>query len=166
MTTLNRIHALGAPDPALSTRFFCFFPDVGEDIYMALALKVQATFPKVPAKSRHTHGSVRYFPDNNEIDGLSITFYETYDFKVTKWLSRWRGLIVHEDGSYGVPTDYQKDIVVQCFLPGSDSPAMVFTYKECWPTDQNPFDLQYEDENGHLLIDAQFSTNKVEMKTS
>ena len=159
---LNRIHAINAPDPALNFRWFVRVPNSGYG-YDYVAERITATFPKVPAKGRFTHGRQNYYPDNNDIDGLTIAFYETFDYRVTKWLSRWRGLMLHADGTYGVPKDYYKDIVAELYMPGDNDAALTLTYKDCWPTDQGAFDLSYEDEVGRIVLEAQFSTNRVEL---
>lgn len=158
---LNRINALNAPDPAVNFRWFVTVPDGGQG-YDYVAERITATFPKVPAKARFTHGRQNYYPDNNDIDGITIAFYETYDFRVTKWLSRWRGRIVHPDGTYGVPRDYQRDIIADLYLIGSNAPVLTLTYKKCWPTDQGAFDLSYEDETGRIIVEVQFATNQVD----
>lgn len=160
---LNRIHAFGLKDPALTQRWFLYVPDAG-DLYQCIAEKITATFPKIPAKSRFTHGRMNYFPDNNEIDGISVTFYETYDYDVTRWLSRWRGRVVHEDGTYGVPSDYKKDVTAQMFLPGSEQPALTLVYKGAWPTDKGAFEFSYEDDSGRIMVEAQFSVDEVELR--
>lgn len=159
---LHRIHALEVKDPAFAFRWFVYVPDAG-GLYQCIAEKLTATFPKVPAKSRFTSGRVNYFPDNNEIDGLTITFYETYDYDVTRWLSRWCGKIVHEDGSYGVPNDYKKEIIAQLLLPGSDTPSLTLTYKGAWPTDRGAYNLAYDDESGRITVEAQFSVDELTM---
>lgn len=160
---LNRERVFNLKDPALPTRWFVNVPD-GGDIYTIVAEKITATFPKIPAKSRFTSGRMQYYPDNNEIDGLTITFYETYDYDVTRWLSRWRGRVVHKDGSYGIPVDYKKEITAQLYLPGSDTPSVTCVYKGAWPTDQSAFNLSYEDEANRIMVEAQFSVDELEMK--
>lgn len=162
MAILDRIHALYAPDPALKFRFYVHVPDV-DDMYSCVVDTISATFPKVPAKARFGGGSNTYFPDTNDIDGLSITFYEAYDYRVTAWLSRWRAKVVKPDGTYGLPPEYKRDITVMMFNYSVETPVMTMTYKDCWPTDQNPFALSYEDSEGRLQVEAQFAVDNLEL---
>lgn len=162
MAILDKIHALNAPDPALKSRFYVYVPDI-TDLYQCVVETIQPTFNKIPAKPRFTAGRNEYFPDNNDIDGLSITFYETFDFKVTAWLSRWRSKIVHPNSTYGLPKEYKRDILVHVYSYDSEHPLIIMKYIGCWPTDQNPFNLAYEDETGRLQVDAQFSVDGLEL---
>lgn len=163
MGILDRTYALYAPDPALPFRFYVVVPDTN-GLYNCVVEQVQATFRKIPAKPRFSAGSNDYYPDNNDIDGLSITFYETFDYRVSAWLSRWREKVVRADGSYGLPTEYKKDITVYAYNYNSESPVLTIVYKDCWPTDQSPFAFSYDNVEGRLMVEAQFSVDSAELK--
>lgn len=162
MAILDRLHALYAPDPSLKSRFYVYVPDTN-DPYHCVVETINATFNKIPAKPRFGGGSNTYFPDNNDIDAITITFYETYKYQVCAWLSRWRALIVKPDGSYGLPPEYKRDFRVALFNYNNEEPTLTLTYKGCWPTDQNPFALAYEDAEGRLQVEATFSVDNLEM---
>ncbi len=156
---LSREIALSVPDPALSTQWVLRVPFVNSTIQV-VAEKVTATFSKVPATARFNTGSNTYYPGTNDIDALSITFYETYDYRVSQWLRQWRLLVVHDDGNYGVPAEYKKKMFVQMYSSQGNI-AQTLTYHGTWPTDKEAISLSYDDETGRITVDAQFSVDSM-----
>lgn len=163
MTVLSRAFALNVDDPALKENFFVRVADTTSQ-YQLLAERVTATFPKTPAQARFGGGKNTYFPATCEQDGISIAFYETYDYKTTAWLSKWYNEIIDENGNYGYPTKYKKTIVVEAYLPGEDRITMKMTYFGCWPTDRNSFEYTYEDESGRQTVEVQFSVDRMKLE--
>jgi hypothetical protein len=160
---LLRDLALNAPDPALASHFLVKIP-LGNYTKDIIAERVTATFPKTPANPRFNGGSNSYFPGTTDIDGLSISFRETYDYRVTKWLNEWRLLVFDQkDGTYGMPINYKKTINVVYFGAGSNKPKDS-EYLGCWPTDKGPFSCDYSDETGRLIVEVQFSVDSMNWK--
>lgn len=156
---LLRDLALSAPDPALSSLFIIRLPfgDYTKDI---LAEKADPTFSKTPANPRFTNGSNAYYPGITDIDGMSISFYETHDLRVSKWLNDWRLMVFDKtDGSYGMPADYKKTINIGYIDPTTGKESHNADYIGMWPTDKGPFNLDYSDDSGHLMVEAQFSVD-------
>lgn len=162
MSILDRFNALNAPDPALKFRFYVYVPDT-TDSYHCVVENITATFVKIPSKPRFNGGSNSYYPDTNDIDGLSITFYEAYDYRVSAWLSRWRALVVRSDGFYGIPSEYKKTIMIHAYNNNSENPTLKLQYSGCWPTDQQPFEFSYEDATGRMTVQAQFSVDNTQL---
>lgn len=154
--------ALGAVDPALSTRWYVLVPGATSPTF-AVAESVNVTFRKIPSKSRYRTGKNANYADNSEIDGITIVFFETADFQVTKWLKKWREMVFHPDGTYGLPAQFKKDITVQLLGIDSMSPKMTVKYTGCWPTDQSPWALDYEAADGRIKVEAQFAVDDMEM---
>ena len=158
---LSRDSAFGVPDPALASLYKVFVPFLGSTTIL-VAETISPTYQKIPAVARFGHGSNTYFPDVNDIDGLTITFYETHDFLVTKWLKAWRKMVVNpEDSSYGVPTTYKQEISVHYYNGWSPAPVYLARYIGCWPTDQGTFSLDYSNLEGKLSVEAQFSVDSM-----
>ena len=158
---LNRQYALNAVDPALSTRWYVMVPGATSPTF-AVAESVTATFRKIPAKSRYRTGKNSNYADNSEIDGLTIVFFETSDFQVTKWLRTWREMVFHPDGTYGLPVQYKKDIFVQMLGIENNNVQLSLKYTGAWPTDQSPWTLDYEDATGRVKVEAQFSVDEMQ----
>ncbi len=158
---LLRDTALKAPDPALSSLWQVMIPFANGKAVL-FAESVTLTWTKVPAEARFADGKHQYYPGFAELDGITITFYETHDHKVGNWLQEWQRLVYDsESGIYGYPAKYKQDITVNLFSKFSKSPAKIVTYNRCWPTDKGPYELNYSEETGRITIQAQFATDKV-----
>jgi len=161
MGVLSRDYALSVPEPALTTLWRVMIP-FGNSVTHLLAESVTLTWLKVPTEPVFSGGKHVYFPGMAEVDGLAITFYETHDYQVSKWLENWQMLVYNVDsGVYGVPAQFKKEITVNLFSKVSTKPIKIVTYNGCWPTDKGPYELNYQEETGRIVIQAQFAVDKV-----
>ena len=152
--------ALNLKDPALSTTFLVRMPWAADNLKEIVVEKVTPTFSKTPATPRFNQGSNTYFPGITDIDGLTVSFYETYDFAVITWLRNWREKVYNtSNGVYGMPKDYKKSIHVIQYGQGSNSKVADVKYQGCWPTDTAPLSLDYTDESGVIKVEGQFSVD-------
>lgn len=159
---LERELAYGMPEPAQSTLWVVEFP-FSTSVYHIYAEQFSPTFPKVPSRPRFTDGSNTYYPEITDIDGISATFYETSDYRVSQWLMKWRQLIVDAKGNYGAANRYKKKVTARLFARDNlNNASAVLVYSGVWPTDKSPFSLNYDDETGRLTVEVQFSTDSVE----
>lgn len=156
---LLRERALSAPDPALSSLWIVRIPFDSSVVFLA-AEDCSPTFPKIPAEARFAQGENRYYPGNKDIDGVAITFYETHDYKVSEWLKQWQYKI-YKDGVYGAPRDFMSNIIVSLYSKHQEAPVRTLTYRRAWPTDRGPYQLNYSEESGRTVIQAQFSVDGV-----
>lgn len=162
MSLMSRDYALSAPDPALSTLFFVRMPqDLANTPQFLLAESVSLLVPKISAESSFSNGGYDFFPGFIENDSVSITFYETYNYAVSKWLRDWRKKVSDGRGNYGLPVEYKKDIIVAMYSKFSTKPVNVVTYNACWPTDRAPYELNYQEESGRVTVQATFSCDNV-----
>lgn len=160
MPSMLRSYALAAPDPALTSLWLVQIDNASAVTYL-LAEQMSATFPKIPAQSRFTSGTVRHYPGMQDIDQIAITFYESHDYKVTQWLKTWTNQVKDDNGNFGLPVTYKRNIVLNMFSKASTQPVHVVTYGGCWPTDKGAFELNYSDETGRMVIQANFSVDTV-----
>lgn len=158
-----RDRALSAPDPALSTLWLVQVP-FNSSVTFLVAEDCTATFPKIPAESRFANGEHRYRPGFKDIDGLSITFYETYKYEVSEWLRLWQNMI-YKDGIYGVPSDYAAPITVTLYSKHQSAPVRTLKYLNAWPTDRGPYQLNYNEETGRTTVQAQFSVDGLDERS-
>lgn len=162
---LDRYLAHSLPDPAQNSLWYCTVPFTNSQVYHVLAERISLTFPKTPFRQRHRDGAFSYFPETKDIDGINVSFYETSDYRVTKWLDVWRKLIRDNDGNYGAPALFKQEIVAQLFSRDKlTSPVLTLRYIGCAPSDQTPFEMTYEDEAGRVIVEAQFSVDDVTME--
>lgn len=160
---LLRERALSAPDPALTTLWMVRVPFDSSLTFLA-AEDCAPTFPKIPAEARFAQGEQRYYPGYKDIDGLSITFYETNDYKVSEWLMQWQKRIFN-NGVYGLPRDYMMPIIVTLYSKHQSKPVRTLSYQRAWITDRGPYQLNYSEETGRLVVQAQFAVNGLDEKS-
>jgi len=151
-------NALDAPEPALAHRFFVRIPDM-HDPQECIVDAIDMTFHSVQAKGRHMQGAQKFYQDMKDIATVTITFHETYDFRVTKYLQRWRNKVVDKDGNFGAPIEFKRDIFVDLLGLETNDPQLTFILKDAWPTDKSPFNLSYMDEATPLQVVATFSVD-------
>jgi hypothetical protein len=114
-------------------------------------------FITIDPVARFGGGTNRHYPGWNNLAGFAITLYETATYDATSYLQAWLGLVVHTDGSYGLPATYK--LPIQLFKYGwqnDTTPVWQDEIPDCWPSQQNAFDLNYTNE-GRLVVGAQFN---------
>jgi len=162
---LERTQAHALPEPALATLWYLSVPFTNGMIYHVYAERVSATFPKTSFRPRPADGKNKYFPESTDLDGLSITFYEMYDYRVHKWLSEWRKLIKDKDGNYSPAALYKKDMTLRLYArTNMSSPIYTVNYIGVAPSDQAPLDLQFDDETQRITVETQFSVDNQEIE--
>lgn len=156
MITLEQV--LLMKDPALISRWFIRVPEMTSP-YECVAESAELSFPRTPPKGRHYQGTERFYPDFRTIDGITINFYETWDFQTTRWLQKWRNKVRKPNGNYGVPADYKRDIFADMYRLDENRPILTLKLTGCWPTDKIPYSLTYDDEVGRVTCGVLFSVD-------
>lgn len=156
---LSQQAALLIKDPALLSRWWITIEGTNEP-YECVAETAELSFFKTPQKGRHFQGTQRFYPDFKDIDGITITFYETFDYQVTKFIETWRSQVVRGDGIYGIPVEYKRKISALMYLMDKNEPVITFEMEGCWPTDKLPLSLTYEDEVGRAQVGVMFSIDE------
>lgn len=161
---LERYLAHALPDPAQGTLWYLSVPFTQGMVYNVYAERIAATFFKTSFRPRPADGRNSYFPEMTDLDGLSITFYETFDYRVTNWLETWRKLIRDADGNYGPPAVFKKTMTLRIYARDNlRSPIITINYEGCAPSDKTPFELGYDDETLRITVEAQFSVDNMEI---
>jgi hypothetical protein len=155
---LTRLDVEAFPPPAPDFRWMAAMPTVGgANVGIVFVEAINWPFLIIDSKPRFGGGTNRHYPEWNNLGAFSITFYETETLDVTNYLNTWTQTIVHTDGSYGLPSVYK--LPIELYLYGWEdnvSPVWFDTIADAWPSQQNPFDLNYTNE-GRLIVTAQFS---------
>lgn len=166
MARLNRDIGLGLLDPAPSWRWIAEMPSIdgAPNVSKFVIESVTATHPKIPSTGRFGGGTNRYYPQMNDIDGTSMTFYETSEYDATRYLYSWQRLVLHPNGCYGLPKDYKKFMQINLYDNADDSsPKLQVRLNGIWPTDIGSFDLNYT-ESGRRTVTANFSVDSNEIE--
>jgi hypothetical protein len=148
-------------DPALTSQWLLQFPNLANNQIFAESLSVN--FTKIPAKARHGGGSNTYFPDFNDIDAISVVFYENQNYETTKWINEWRRKVVKEDGTYGLPIEYKLDVLASFYPVDSETASLEVKFLQIWPTEQASIDYSNEDTSGRVKITVPFSVDSVKL---
>lgn len=157
---LERYLAHSLPDPAQSNLWYLICPFTNGQVYHVLAERVSITFPKNAFRPRPADGKFKYYPETSDLDGINVTFYETFDYRVLAWLNSWRKLIKDDDGNYHPPALFKKEMIVRLYdRINLTSPRVTITYEGVAPSDQTPFELGYDDETSRITVEAQFSVD-------
>ena len=129
------------------------FPIGGFDLkYVEKVTVPWATYESIPI---YGQGYNRYYHSVHDIDAINITFYEDAELTVSKMLVGWRKLI-QEDGYYGLPVYYKKDIEIELLANNSDVGIAVFTGYGAWPSAIEGMNLAY-DSSERVQITATFT---------
>ncbi len=96
------------------------FPTVG-DANAGLTLKTHfaqgVDLPSIKFNPEPVFGGAKnnYYAGNQDIDQVTINFYENYKAEVTKYIMEWLGMIRRLDGIYSLPSEYKKSMGVELF---------------------------------------------------
>ena len=173
--------ALTIPDPAWSWAFRCLefrltnISTIGASLSAGSSLidlrYVQGVslphpyFDHAPAFREATR---TYYPGFNDVNSLSVTFFEDSQYRVHRMLNNWLSLIRNKFGLYSLPKSYKGTMLVAGYpansgrsAGGTQSPTYVFRVTGLFPTTQPPTDYSY-DSNGRLTIPMEFSVDSAE----
>lgn len=107
----------------------------------------------IGSTQRFYGGMMQDFPDTANVPAVSMTFFETDDYKVTFWLHEWmRNIYNPENEVWGLPIQYKKRITVGLYRIDSDQPSAGFELIQCWPTTPAPMDLTYANAEGRITV--------------
>lgn len=122
-----------------------------------IAESVSFTPTQPSAQPRFFGGGERYFPGFTTTEAAAIQIYEDVSYKATKYLNKWRELIVDKDHNYNEPDKYKKTIEVSVFdWIQTTKPVLKVTMQDAWVSNTGSFEYSYA-EDGRLRVQAQFS---------
>ena len=149
---------LTTPEPAPLWRHQIQFPEInGIAIPPAQVVGGSFTFPFVDAEARAHSGSYTYYPQFNNIDAIDVTFLETEDYTITKYLYRWLDLVFSgEDGTYSESARFKRNIVLIMNNNRGDEAFRVI-YNGTFPTRINQIDPSENEE--YYRVSCNFSVD-------
>ena len=123
---------------------------------------VTIPIPSIDPEAVFRAGRRFYYPKFQDIGDVAATFYETHAFTVTNWIKEWKALIMDENGLYGLPSDYARDIVLYAVDPTGTRRAEL-RIKRCFPTTGDVY--PYSSGNSERLIPSHtFSADALEFE--
>lgn len=163
MGLLRRSLLMSLKDPALNSRWYCFIGGDTSNLknkFMVVAEMASLPSPSTPAMPRQYGGMNRYYAGVKDFPPMSLTLYETHDFEAKRYLEEWRGGVVSDKGIFGLPRDYKRPVTIEQYSgQSSDMPVRTLTYEECWPTDEQPQELNYTEVDGRLVISIELANH-------
>lgn len=131
--------------PTPSWRFYCTLPTVdgtslnGQTLAFYVerisAPQVGASFEPAPFNSGE-----RQFPNMRTIGQITMTLAEDTNYSVIQYLRAWKNLIVDDNGNYGLPSNYKKQIQLQP-LDETGASNFTFSWQGCAPTQVDAYDF-------------------------
>lgn len=117
-------------------------------------------FPGVSAEPFYEAGRSVNFPGLEEIEPFSISFFQDESPNIPIYIMDWKRLIMNEDGTTNLPSNYKKPIRIQ-LLDGKNRPTFDYQLLGCFPTSTTP--LALTNESGRLTFTQEFSVDRVEI---
>ncbi len=152
------------PDPAIAWRFGCTFPTIN-GLTIADTYLDKATLPQelVESANQYVAGSFVYYPTTMNSSDVELTFYEDRSFSVFKYLTYWRRQVLDDDGNYGLPKDYKKELDFTLY-DQTGATGLTLRYVGAWPKGPAAYNMDSES-SGRLLtvcsmsLDSAFPVN-------
>lgn len=156
---LARATAASIEPPATQGRWFTFIEEVRSQTEV-LVEQMTIPFQKTQPIQRFTAGSFRYYPNMFDVDGIQVVFFETWDFRVTRWLYDWKRRVYDQDtGTFGMPKDYRREFLTEFYPTDSEDPVMRKLYLGTFPVEQQPFEMTYAEIDGRITVSSLFCVN-------
>ena len=120
-------------------------------------LEVNFPFTYFDVDGRYRGGTYIYFPGKNNIDKVTVGFYETEDFAILQAVQTWQGLITNSENIHALPKDYMGNIVLSLF-DNRGIQRLGCNLSGCWPAQLSDWQLNYQ-QSAHLTISVTFAVN-------
>lgn len=132
----------------------------GPDNQGIIVESISFIHPRISNIPRFGYATNVYYPGFEEVEACQITFYETVNYQVTRYLENWRRRVRHQDGSYGMPGEYKRNIIFNAYGYYNDVvQAMQGELTGCWPVDQGAYQYNYSESN-RVVVSATFSVDR------
>jgi hypothetical protein len=130
--------------PAPAWRFTVTLPDLpgqqaaGQTIHL-LVERFTSTHKGLDYEPAPFNAGSRNFPTARVTDGITITFAETSGYDVIRLFRSWKNLVIDDDGNFGLPSQWKKDITLSPLDETGDSVGS-FRYTGCSPARVDPYE--------------------------
>lgn len=95
-------------------------------------------FPEIESEQVPHKNSYKYRPGRSQLQPIEVEFYETEDSRVWDYFERWHSLIHNDDGTYRLPSEYEKSMVA-FRLDSRLRKVFGFYYENVWPMSISPY---------------------------
>lgn len=163
-------HVLNRPDPLLNFRWIVETVPFGEGTDAAgRGFKVgpeyvetfELTFNNVKVDGVFFGGGYNYFPGFHDVSAFNITFYGDSGGNVLRWLNHWKSQVKDfNTGLYNLPPAYKRDWVI-ILLDAQGNDVASYQCSGSWPADTGQLTLDYNDGNGRISLNQNFSVDNV-----
>lgn len=125
------------------------------------AASIRIPFESLQSSTVRTQARLRNFPDQVNVDSVSITFFEDYNYTILSYLEKWRKSIVNECGIFRLPEGedgYCRDIYAYLF-DTVGLPKGSVKFENCYPQQISPID--FNSESQAVKIECSFAVNRI-----
>jgi len=131
--------------PAPSWRFTCTLPTVagtnlnGQKLSFQVE-RISCPMPGINFEPAVFNSGERQFPNLRTIGAITISFIEDTNYSILQYLRAWKNLIIDDDGNYGLPASYKKQIQLQPYDETGQS-NITLSWSFCAPSQIEPYDF-------------------------
>jgi hypothetical protein len=133
------------------------------DTPYGLAASVEIPADDLGTESRFGGATSLFYPRQCSTNDIQVSFYETKDYLMTRYLLAWKKEMVDADGkglnNFGNPADYKKSITFLAFdITSNSKSVMQFVITDSYPVSAVG-GLSYGVDNGNLTVSCEFSVD-------
>lgn len=152
----------GDREPVHDWKWKCLSLPFGMDVDYCESVDLPK--PAVAQKDLFGAGTFTYYAGFVQIGTFDCMFYEDVSFRTADWLTGWRNKIRDpETGAYGLPPEYKYNIEFGLY-DTTGKMILKAVAKNCFPTTEGNWSLNYTGGNGLLKTNVSFSTDRVDFK--
>jgi hypothetical protein len=128
-----------------------------------LAASVEIPPDDLGTEGRFGGATSLFYPRQCSTNDIQVSFYETKDYAMTRYLLAWKKEMVDADGlglnNFGNPADYKKQIQFYAFdITSNSKSVMQFVITDSYPVSAVG-GLSYGVDNGNLTVSCEFSVD-------
>lgn len=158
---LSRSRAIAQQAPANNWRWIARMPSIpgAPAATQVVAESIEFQFRSIAATPRFGGAMQRKFPTVTDVAAVNMSFYETEGYIATTYLDRWQKMIVDDQGVFGMPREYKKNIVLELYSI-TESKLYTGMLIDVWPSQVGGFSLNYND-SGRIVVSCSFEVDRV-----
>ena len=152
-------------DPAPSWRYIVRWPSISpkyNDDFVRdniVAERISFPFTGTSPIGRHAGATMTFFPDFQETQGFSASFYLDHKHSSLGYFLSWKKALSSSNGDYFEANFYKHDVEVSVFSnDNSETPVTRMIIEGVWAADVNPIELAYENSE-RLILEVTFSVD-------
>ncbi len=149
----------GDREPIHAWKWACLSLPFGMDVDYCETVDLPK--PSFAQKNLFAAGTFSFYPGFQEISAFDCIFHEDISLRTSDWLTGWRNKMRDpETGAYALPPEYKYPLTFGLFS-SNNKMILKAECRNCWPTTEAAWSLNYNGGNELLKVNINFSTDGV-----